>query len=86
MAIAYVVAECRPSTDQDEFADIAIGDDSYVFCAIEPVANTGDWQQNISNALLIAMDIERTKPEHKHITLHAGSLMKLLQGLNGETL
>ena len=86
MTIVYVVAECHPSTDQDEYADIAIGDDSYIFCAIEPVADIGDWQQNISNALLIGIDIERTRPDHKHITLHADSLMKLLRGLNGETL
>ena len=86
MTIVYVVAECRPSNDQDEYADIAIGDDSYVFCAIEPVADTGDWQRNIHNAILIGIDIERTKPEHRHITLHADSLMKLLRGLNGETL
>lgn len=31
MNIAYVVAECRPSTDEDGYADINIGDDSYIF-------------------------------------------------------
>lgn len=86
MSIVYVVAECRPSTNEDDYADIAIGDESYIFCAIEPVADTGDWQQNIQNALLIGIDIERTKPEHRHVTLHAGSLLKLLKSLNGETL
>lgn len=86
MSIVYVVAECRPSTNEDDYADIAIGDESYIFCAIEPVADTGDWQKNIQNALLIGIDIERSKPEHKHITLHAGSLLKLLKSLNGETL
>ena len=46
MNIAYVVAECRPSTDEDNYADINIGDDSYIFCSIEPIADTGDWQKN----------------------------------------
>lgn len=86
MAITYVVAECRPCNEADEYADIAMGDDSYVFCAIEPVEDSGDWQKNLEIALLITIDIERTKPQHKHITLHASSLMKLVQGINGETL
>ena len=85
MNIAYVVAECRPSTDEDNYADINIGDDSYIFCSIEPIADTGDWQKNIEAAILIGIDIERTKPDHRHITLHAESILKLVKGIQGET-
>ena len=86
MNIAYVVAECRPSTDEDGYADINIGDDSYIFCSIEPVLNTGNWQQNIEAAILIGIDIERTNPTHKHITLHAESILKLCKSIQGEAL
>ena len=86
MNIAYVVVECRPSTDEDNYADINIGDDSYVFCSIEPVLDTGDWQKNIEAAILIGIDIERTKPNHKHLTLHAESVSKLCRGMQGETI
>ena len=85
MNIAYVVVECRPSTDEDNYADINIGDDSYVFCSIEPVLDTGDWQKNIEAAILIGIDIERTKPNHQHITLHAESISKLCKGIQGVT-
>lgn len=85
MNIAYVVAECRPSTDEENYADINIGDDSYVFCSIEPVPDTGDWQKNIEAAILIGIDIERTKPSHRHITLHAESILKLCKGIQGVT-
>ena len=86
MNIAYVVAECRPSTDEENYADINIGDDSYVFCSIEPVPDTGDWQKNIEAAILIGIDIERTKPNHRHITLHTESILKLCKGIQGETI
>ena len=86
MNIAYVVAECRPSTDEDNYADINIGDDSYIFCSIEPVVDTGNWQKNIQAAILIGIDIERTRPNHRHITLHAESILKLCQGIQGETI
>lgn len=86
MEIAYIVAECRPSTDEDNYADINIGDDSYIFCSIEPVIDTGNWQKNIQAAMLIAIDIERTRPEHKHITLHAESILKLCKGIQGKPL
>ena len=86
MNIAYVVAECRPNTDEENYADINIGDDSYVFCSIEPVLDTGDWQKNIEAAILIGIDIERTKPNHRHITLHAESILKLCKGIQGETI
>ena len=86
MNIVYVVAECRPSTDEDGYADINIGDDSYIFCSIEPVLNTGNWQKNIEAAILIGIDIERTNPTHKHITLHAESILKLCKSIQGETL
>ena len=86
MNIAYVVAECRPSTDEENYADINIGDDSYVFCSIEPVPDMGDWQKNIEAAILIGIDIERTKPNHRHITLHAESILKLCKGIKGETI
>ncbi|HGH3624899.1 TPA: hypothetical protein ACJK69_002852 [Acinetobacter baumannii] len=86
MDIAYIVAELRPSTDEENYADINIGDDSYVFCSIEPIQNTGDWQKNIQQAILIGMDIERANPQHKHITLHAESILKLCKGIQGETI
>ena len=86
MEIAYIVAECRPSTDEDNYADINIGDDSYIFCSIEPVMDTGNWQKNIQAAILIGIDIERTKPNHRHITLHAESILKLCKGIQGETI
>lgn len=86
MEIAYIVAECRPSTDEDNYADINIDDDSYIFCSIEPVMDTGNWQKNIQAAILIGIDIERTRPEHKHITLHAESILKLCRGIQGKPL
>lgn len=84
MEIAYIVAECRPSTDEDNYADINIDDDSYIFCSIEPVMDTGNWQKNIQAAILIGIDIERTRPEHKHITLHVESILKLCKGIQGK--
>lgn len=86
MNIAYIVAELRPSTDEDNYADMNIGDDGYIFCSIEPIQDTGDWKKNIGQAILIGMDIERTNPQHKHITLHAESILKLVKGIKGETL
>ena len=86
MNIAYVVVELRPSTDEENYADINIGDDSYVFCSIEPIMDMGNWQKNIEAAILIGEDIERTKPDHRHITLHAESILKLCKGIQGETL
>lgn len=86
MKIAYVVAECRPSTDEDNYADINIGDDSYIFCSIEPILDTGNWKKNIEAAILIGIDIERTNPSHKHITLHAESILKLCRSIQGEVL
>ena len=86
MEIAYIVAECRLSTNEDDYADINIGDDSYIFCSIEPIADTGDWHKNIEAAILIGIDIERTRPENKHITLHAESILKLCKSIQGETL
>ncbi|MFA3051025.1 hypothetical protein KWE42_17250 [Acinetobacter pittii] len=86
MNIAYVVAELKPSTNEDNYADINIGDESYIFCSIEPVMDTGDWQKNIQAAILIGIDIERTRPEHKHITLHAESILKLCKGIQGKSL
>lgn len=86
MNIAYIVVECRPTTDEENYADLNIGDDSYVFCSVEPIVNSGDWEKNIEAAILIGVDIERTNPTHKHITLHAESVLKLCKGLQGETL
>lgn len=86
MNIAYLVVECRPTTNEEAYADLNIGDDSYVFCSIEPIENSGDWQKNIEAAILIGIDIERTNPTHKHITLHAESVLKLCRGIQGETL
>lgn len=75
--IEYVLAECRPSTDADGYADICLGDDSYIFAAIEPC-------ENLQVAMLIANDIDRTKPQNKYIVLHHQSLAKLFDGIMGE--
>ena len=48
--------------------------------------DTGNWQKNIQAAILIGIDIERTRPEHKHITLHAESILKLCRGIQGKPL
>ncbi|MEG0346604.1 MAG: hypothetical protein RR605_00985 [Acinetobacter sp.] len=84
MNIAYVVVELRPSTNDENYADMNIGDDSYVFHSIEPIMNMGSWQKNIETAILIGDDIERTNPNHRHITLHAESILKLCKGIQGE--
>ena len=74
----YIVVECRPSTDEDGYADIVIHNDTYIFESVEPA-------ENLRAAMLIAIDIERTKPSHKHITLHAESISKLCKGIQGVT-
>ena len=33
MNIQYVVAECRPSTDEDGYADVVINDETYILLA-----------------------------------------------------
>lgn len=78
---AYIVVECRPSTEEDGYADIVIHNDTYIFESVEPA-------ENLRAAMLIAIDIdiERTKPNHKHLTLHAESVSKLCRGMQGETI
>ncbi|HFG6939306.1 MULTISPECIES: hypothetical protein [Acinetobacter calcoaceticus/baumannii complex] len=76
---AYIVVECRPSTEEDGYADIVIHNDTYIFESVEPA-------ENLRAAMLIAIDIERTRPEHKHITLHAESILKLCRGIQGKPL
>ena len=73
----YIVVECVPSTEEDGYADIVIHNDTYIFESIEPA-------ENLRTAILIAIDIERTKPNHKHITLHAESILKLAKGIQGK--
>ncbi|WP_111860875.1 hypothetical protein [Acinetobacter sp. CFCC 10889] len=75
----YIVVECRPSIEEDGYADIVIHNDTYIFESIEPA-------ENLRAAMLIAIDIERTKPSHRHITLHAESISKLCRGIQGETI
>ena len=75
----YIVVECRPSTDEDGYADIVIHNDTYIFESVEPAGN-------LQAAILIAIDIERTKPDHRHISLHAESILKLCKGIQGETI
>mgnify|MGYP003617859910 FL=1 len=74
----YIVVECRPSTEEDGYADIVIHNDTYIFESVEPAGN-------LQAAILIAIDIERTKPDHRHISLHAESILKLCKGIQGET-
>lgn len=75
---AYIVVECRPSTEEDGYADIVIHNDTYIFESVEPA-------ESLRAAILIAIDIERTNPNHKHITLHAESVSKLCRGIQGVT-
>ncbi|KRJ14245.1 hypothetical protein B4R78_04755 [Acinetobacter nosocomialis] len=58
---------------------IVIHNDTYIFESVEPA-------ENLRAAMLIAIDIERTRPEHKHITLHAESILKLCKGIQGKPL
>ena len=74
-----IVVECRPSTGEDGYADIVIHNDTYIFESVDPA-------ENLRAAMLIAIDIERTKPNHRHITLHAESISKLCRGIQGETI
>lgn len=74
----YIVVECRPSTEEDGYADIVIHNDTYIFESVELA-------ENLQAAILIAIDIERTKPDHRHISLHAESILKLVKGIQGET-
>ena len=64
------MVECRPSTEEDGYADIVIHNDTYIFESVELA-------ENLQAAILIAIDIERTKPDHRHISLHAESILKL---------
>ena len=74
---AYVVAELRPCTDQDEYTDLVINDDHYIIHRLDACKDS-------KTAMYTAIDIERTEPNHKHITLHHESLMKLIHGIHGE--
>lgn len=71
--IPFVIATCRPFTDQDESTDICIGHEVYIFEAVEPV-------KSLEAAKLIAMDIDRTKPDHTYIVLHMQSMSDLMDG------
>ena len=75
----YIVVECRPSTGEDGYADIVIHNDTYIFESVDPA-------ENLLIKKIIAIDIERTKPNHRHITLHAESISKLCRGIQGETI
>ncbi|MFW1645329.1 hypothetical protein [Acinetobacter guillouiae] len=79
MNIAYVVAECRPSSEEDGYADIVFDDQTYIFESVEPA-------ENIQDAMLITIDIERARPNHKSIVLHHQSLLKLIEGIEGKTI
>lgn len=74
----YIVVECRPSTEEDGYADIVIHNDTYIFESVELA-------ENLQAAILIAIDIERTKPDPRHISLHAESILKLVKEIQGET-
>ena len=75
----YIVVECRPSTEEDGYADIVIHNDTYIFESV-------DLGGSRRTTKIIAIDIERTKPNHRHITLHAESISKLCRGIQGETI
>ena len=73
----YVVAELRPCTDADQYTDIVIGDGHYIIHRLDACKDS-------DTATYTAIDIERTQPEHRHITLHLESLIKLINGIHGE--
>ena len=74
---AYIVAELRPCTDDEQYTDLVIDDDHFVIHRLDPCKDP-------KTAMYTAIDIERTEPTHKHITLHLESLMKLIHGIHGE--
>lgn len=74
---AYVVAELRPCNDTDEYTDLVIDNEHYAIHRLDPC-------KDMQTAMYTAIDIERTEPNHKHITLHHESLMKLIHGIHGE--
>ena len=76
MMFPYVIAECRPVQEQEEYTDILIADEHYIFESVEPA-------EDIKAAILITIDIERIKPNHKAIVLHGQSIKALLDGLLG---
>ncbi|MCH4248866.1 MAG: hypothetical protein LKF82_13730 [Acinetobacter populi] len=73
----YVVAELRPCTDQDEYTDIVINNEFYIIHRLDAC-------KDLNTAMYTAIDIERTQPSHKHLTLHHESLLKLIEGINGD--
>lgn len=74
---AYVVAELRTSTDADQYTDLVIDNEHYIIHSLDAC-------KDLDTAMYTAIDIERTEPSHKHITLHHESLMKLIHGIHGE--
>ena len=80
MNIAYLVVECRPVKDEG-YADLNIGDDSYIFHNFDAILNTGDWERNIRDAILVGIDINRTQPDHKYIVMHPASILKLTKAI-----
>lgn len=74
---AYVVAELRPNTEQDGYADLVINDENYTIHRIDAC-------KDLDTAMYTAIDIERTQPTHTHLTMHHESLQKLLAGIHGE--
>lgn len=77
MNIQYVVAECRLSTSEDGYADIVFDDETYIFESIEPV-------EDLKQAILLTIDINRSNPKNKHIVLHHESLLKLCNAIHGD--
>lgn len=73
---AYIVAELRPCTDADDYTDMVINDEHFIIHRLD-ACKDGE------TAMYTAIDIERTKPEHSHITLHHESIHKLLGGILG---
>ena len=59
---AYVVAELRPCTDQDEYTDLVINDDHYIIHRLDACKDS-------KTAMYTAIDIERTetKPQAHHV-------------------
>ncbi|ALD01646.1 hypothetical protein AMQ28_04285 [Acinetobacter sp. TTH0-4] len=74
---AYIVAELRPCTDVEEYTDIVFNNEHYIIHRIDAC-------KDLNTAMYTAIDIERTQPTHKHLTLHHESLQKLLAGIHGE--
>ena len=74
---AYVIAECRPTNDDDQYASILINGDGYIFTHVQPV-------KDMQAAYSVMTDIDRNRPDNTFIVLHHQSLAQLFDGITGK--